>query len=117
MRDILLVTMGQGEEQAQLGEQPQNYDAWTRPNGAGLESLGQRLARELAAGTDIDAQSDTEYTECVEQTEFIVTIATFASDKDEAAKETRQHTDGQAKQPFRMDWSCLNMRRTGASVA
>lgn len=54
----------------------------------------------MAARTDIDTTSVAEHTEWVEPAEFPDTIATFADDKDETAKESNRHTDGSAEYSF-----------------
>lgn len=66
---------------------------------------------------DIDTTSDTEYTELVEPAKLPVIIASFASNKNDVAKEARQHTDGQDEQFFFTDSSRLDTRKARASVA
>lgn len=68
----------------------------------------RRLARELAAGTDIETTSGTEHTEWVKLGEFPGTSTFFASDKDETAKKARRHMDGSDKQSFWVDGSPLD---------
>lgn len=92
--------MQEGEEQAQIGEHPEDDDAWTRLSGAGREGLGQRLARGIATTSNISATQDTEHTKLVQPAEFPGTISLFASDKDEAAKQGKWYTDNRAEQCF-----------------
>lgn len=59
-RDILPVTLKEGEEQPKPGEQPENDDIWTRPSRARRGNLGQRLVRKIVAKTDIYSTLGTE---------------------------------------------------------
>lgn len=61
-RDILPVTLLEGQEQAQLGEKVKDDDTWTRVSGVKLEDLEQKLERAFAARTDIDVTSGKEHT-------------------------------------------------------
>lgn len=97
-RNILPVTLRVGEKQVQLEERPEDGDEWIRLSRTRREGLGQRLARGLATGTDVDATSGTEYNEWVAPARFRKTIAPFASDKNEATKDAEWHTDGPEEQ-------------------
>lgn len=61
-RDILPVTIRDGEDQEQSEAQQEDNNACTSLSIAEQEHLGQRLARALIAKTDIEAGKDTEYT-------------------------------------------------------
>lgn len=65
----------------------------------------------------IESISGTEHTEWVEPAEFSGTIASFASDRKEAAKEARQHMDGPDWQLFWTDGLYLYTGRAVESVA
>lgn len=72
-------------EYAWPDKEPEDDDAWIRTSGARREALGQKLARGIVAGMDIDANSGIEHTEWVELAELLRNIAPFVGDKDEAA--------------------------------
>lgn len=116
-RDILPVTLREGEEQAQLEELGDGDDDWFRPTSRGRETLGQRLTRTVTEGTSINIAVDTEFTSLVESETFPVDIAPFAGDKEEGAMEAKKHTDGVSELSFWTEWSRLNSGQTGASVA
>lgn len=63
MRDILLVTLQEGENQVQSGQQPEEIDTWISLSRARWEGLVQRLARALTTGMNIETTTDTEHKE------------------------------------------------------
>lgn len=115
-RDILLVTLCTGEEQAPPGELAKGYDEWFRNAGRGLATLRQRLARMITEGTNIKSTSGTEYTELVEPEPFQGSIAPFARHKEEGALEAKRYTDGPGEMSFWTDWSRQDSGDTRASV-
>lgn len=94
------VILREGEEQVQPGQEPEEDGVWTRPSFVTQEGLRQRHPRALAAGMNIYTTLDTKHTEWVELVRFPATLAPFASDKDEVAKEAKQHIDDPDKQSF-----------------
>lgn len=90
MRNIVQLTLRAGEKQAQPKEQWEDDDGWTMPNGAGWRCLRQRLARALAAGTDINTLSGTDNTEWMGLANLSATFAPFTTFKGEAAKEDKR---------------------------
>lgn len=104
-RDILSVPIREGKDQANLGELAEGDDKWFKLMSRGRETLWQRLARMLAECTRIDSTTATEYTEWVELEAFSGSIAPFAGDKEEGAKEAKSYTNEPGELSFWMDRS------------
>lgn len=68
-------------------------------------------------GTAIDTASGTEHIESVEPESFRKNIASFANDREQAAKAASQHIDSHREIFFLTDSSCLDTGQTDASVA
>lgn len=94
MRNFLPVNLREGEAQTQLEEQPENNNSWTMPNEARGGRLGKRLDRALSASTDIGTILGMEHMEWVKLPRFLWTVTPFASEKEEAAKETKWQVNG-----------------------
>lgn len=80
------------------------------------EGQEQRLIRKLAAGTDIDATSGTQYTEGIEPAKLSRTSARFTRNKYETFKQAKRHTDRLEELSLWADGSLLDTGRVQESV-
>lgn len=93
-RNILHITLREGVEHDQLGDQGENNDPWARPNSRRPRLLRQRLAAILAEGTGILADTGVESNTWAEKEKFSVKVPTLlCEDCGVAAEEAREHTD------------------------
>lgn len=115
-RDILPVTLREGEKQTQSGELADGDENWFKFRGRERVRLGQQLAGTVAEGIGIHTTAGTEYTEWGESETFSGSIATFASDKEERVMEAKRHTDESGEFSFSTDGSTLDTWCSRASV-
>lgn len=85
-RDILLVTLREGDDQAQSGELPEGDDNCAWPPQRAQKTLKPRLCWTIMEGSGIDTTLGTEHTEWVEPEAFRGSIGPFASHREDAAK-------------------------------
>lgn len=116
MRDILLITLLEGEENAQPGKLSEGDDDWFKPMGRKRETLGQRLTRKVAESIVMVTTTGRKFTEEIEPEIFPGYVATFAGDKEEGVMVVKWHPDGPGEISFSTDGSRLDSGRTGASV-
>lgn len=94
--DLLPATLRGGDEQAQLGDQPEGNNQWAQLGGRKPKRFEQKLARVLTEGTDVWADTDIENTAWVEREKFLGKISALPSkDAKKMAEEAMWHTDGQ----------------------
>lgn len=115
-RDIFPTILQDEEEEARPGELSERDDDWFTLIWKKRETLGERLARTVAEGADIDSSTGIEYTVSVEPETFPVNVTRFAADKEEGAMATKRYTDEPCEISFQTDGSRLNSGRTGAGV-
>lgn len=76
--------------------------------GRGRETLKQRVARTIAEDISINTIAGTEHTEWVDPESFLGSIAPFANDKEEGAREAEKYINGPEKLSFWTDGYKLN---------
>lgn len=99
-RDILPITLHLGEEQAEPGELTKGDDDWFKLIGWRREALGHQFGRTIAEGTSILTTTGTEHTERVELAAFLENMASFAGDKEDGAREAKEHSDRHGEMSF-----------------
>lgn len=115
-RDILPVTLPEGEKQAQSVELTEVDDHWFKPTRRRKETLRQLRARVITEGTGIDTTTGIEHTEWVEPETFPGNVTPFAGDKDGGAMASRKYTDRPGEISFWMDGYRLDTGWMGSRV-
>lgn len=89
------VSLKQGGEQAQPGDQQKNNDEWARPGSRRPRTLRQRLAATLVEGTGIRTDTGVESTTWVARERFLGKVPALTCENAKTATEkAKRHTDG-----------------------
>jgi hypothetical protein len=90
-KQVLPITLREGDRHAQPGEQPVEDRAWAETPARGFQSLGQQLARQLAQALPIDPSGGFEAVETEAAGAFPGQFRILPKDEAlKAARETRQ---------------------------